>query len=198
MTKDERADGTIPLHEHADDNIQYIRNAIERANVFTAVPGWGMVAIGVLGMVVGGVGQSVWNDQAWIGMWVLTAAVSFAIGMATMARKIRAQGMRLFAGAGARFWAGLLPTLIAGALITIPLQRAGMTDLLPTVWLLLYGAAVITAGASSVRLVPMMGICFMLSGAIAMFGQSRDAAMATGFGGLHVLFGYIIARKYGG
>ena len=198
MRRDDTTDGTIPLHEHADDNIRYIRDAIERANVLTAVPGWGMVAIGVLGMVVGGVGQSVVNDQAWLFMWVLTAALSFTIGLVTMARKIRAQGIRLFAGAGARFWAGLVPTLVAGALITIPLQRAGLTDVLPTVWLLLYGAAVTTAGANSIRLLPMMGICIMLSGAMSLFTPSRDAAMAAGFGGLHVLFGYIIARKYGG
>jgi len=186
------------LDSHAEENLRFIRDTMERASVFTAVPGWGALAIGVIGLVVATITQGVWRDQVWVALWAATAIVSFGIGVVTTARKVRAAGLRMTGGAGARFWAGLVPTLVAGALITVPLVRAGEADLLPTVWLLLYGAAVMTAGWQSVRVLALMGLCFMVAGALAMFSPSRDASMAAGFGGLHVVFGYVIARRHGG
>jgi hypothetical protein len=52
----------------------------------------------------------------------------------------------------------------------------------------------------SVPAVPIMGLCFMVFGAVALFAPPEYANlfMAAGFGGLHLLFGLIIARRYGG
>ena len=94
----------------------------------------------------------------------------------------------------------LAPPLIAGGLLTIVLVRAGLADTIPGVWLLLYGTGVITGGMFSVRAVPAMGLCFMALGALALFSPPAlvNGFMAAGFGGLHLLFGVIIVRKYGG
>lgn len=186
------------IHQSAEENIRFIRDAMEKASTFTAVPGWGNVAIGALALAVAMITAGVANDLYWVAIWVGAAAAAFSVTTWTMSRKVRIVGVRLFSGSGARFWSGLLPTLAAGALLTIPLVRAGATDLLPTAWMLLYGAAIVTAGAHSIRPVPLMGLCFMVAGAIVFFVPSRDAAMAIGFGGLHVVFGYMIARKHGG
>jgi len=186
------------LDAHAGENLQFIRDTMEKASVFTAVPGWGTLAIGVIALAVAMVTRGVWNDQAWIAVWVLTAALCFGVGVVATARKVRVAGLRMTGGAGARFWAGLIPTLVAGALTTVLLMRAGQADLLPPVWLLLYGAAILTAGWHSVRVLVLMGVCIMLAGALSVFSPSRDLTMAAGFGGLHVLFGYVIARQYGG
>jgi hypothetical protein len=66
--------------------------------------------------------------------------------------------------------------------------------------MLLYGAGVVSGGWASVRVVPLMGGCFMAMGAVALFwpGVSQDAMLAAAFGGLHIVFGTIIAVKYGG
>ena len=91
--------------------------------------------------------------------------------------------------------------MLAGGALTMALFWGGGAAFLPGMWLLLYGAAVVSGGgASSVRVVPLMGFCFMALGALALFLPAAwgDAALAAGFGGFHLLFGTIIAVKYGG
>ena len=105
----------------------------------------------------------------------------------------------LFSGPGRKFIAGFAPAIVAGAVLTFVFYRAGVSGFLPGVWLLLYGTAVVSAGASSVRIVPMMGSCFMLLGIVALLLPGwNDLLLPAGFGGLHLLFGTIITVKYGG
>lgn len=189
------------LGGRAEENLRYIRGAMERAASFTSVPGWGILAMGTMAVATALATAGIHSGARWLAVWVAVAAAAFGVGVATTAIKARQTGIPLFGGAGARFWVGLLPPLVAGALLTAPLARAGFTSLLPAVWMLVYGAGVTTAGAHSIRLVPVMGMCFMGAGALALLfpmPAARDVVMAAGFGGLHVVFGYIIARRHGG
>jgi hypothetical protein len=106
----------------------------------------------------------------------------------------------VFSYSGRRFVLSYVPPLIVGALLTLAFVRSGQMSALPGAWLLLYGTGVVTGGAFSVRVVPLMGLCFMALGAVALFGPESwgNLLMAAGFGGLHILFGVIIARRYGG
>ena len=117
-----------------------------------------------------------------------------------MDRKARAVGIPLMSGPGRKVVFSLSPPLIAGALLTIVLVRARLTSAIPGSWLLLYGTGVVTGGMFSVPAVPLMGLCFMILGAAALFAPPAfsDWFMGAGFGVLHLIFGVIIARKYGG
>ena len=188
------------LHERAMDNLRYIRETMERATAFTAISGWGEVAIGVTALLASVVAARQLTNTMWLAVWVVEGTISLLIAGWSMDRKARAAQMPLVSGPGRKAVFSLSPPIIAGGLLTIVLFRAGLTNVIPGVWLLLYGTGVITGGMFSVPAVPIMGICFMGLGAAALFvpAQFANWFMAAGFGGLHIVFGVIIARKYGG
>jgi hypothetical protein len=188
------------LHDRAMDNLRYIRETMERATPFTGISGWGEIAIGGTAFIASFIAAQEPTFKAWFAVWVAEGLISLLIAGWSMDRKARAAHMPLVTGPGRKAVFSLAPPLIAGALLTLVLARAGAASAIPGMWLLLYGTGVITGGMFSVRAVPAMGLCFMLLGAVALFSPAAFANwfMAAGFGGLHVLFGVIIVRKYGG
>ena len=188
------------LHDRAMDNLRYIRETMERATPFTGISGRGEMAIGATALAACLIASQQPTFNSWLAIWLAEGVISLLIAGWSMDRKARAAQVPLFSGSGRKAVFSLAPPVIAGGLLTIVLVRAGLTDLVPGVWLLLYGTGVITGGMFSVRAVPAMGLCFMVLGAVALFSPPASANwfMAVGFGGLHILFGAIIVRKYGG
>jgi hypothetical protein len=182
------------------DNLAFIRNTMEAAGSFTAVSGWGMVAVGLLAIVVAFVASVQKTPTASLNVWLVAAVLSPAIAVWAMVRKARTAKMPLLSGPGRKFLLSFSPPMVVGALLTFVLYRAGFVDVIPGVWLLLYGTGVVAGGAFSVRIVPVMGICFMVAGVIALFAPSTWSHVILGaaFGGLHIAFGIPIARSYGG
>ena len=201
--KREAPEGEEPapaLHDRAMDNLRFIRETMERATAFTAVPGWGQFIIGVTALFAALVASQQQTREAWLGVWFAEACLSLVIAGWAMSRKARAASTPLLSQPGRKLVINFAPPMFVGALLTIVFWRAGLGGLLPAVWLLLYGTGVITGGAFSVRPVPVMGLCFMFVGAGALFcpPQWGDAFLAAGFGLLHIVFGLHIARNYGG
>ncbi len=123
----------------------------------------------------------------------------FFLAIAATQNKAQRAGVPLTSGPGRKFALSFLPAAVAGAILTFILYQAGWFAVLPGTWLLLYGAGVVSAGALSVAIVPAMGTSFMLLGIIALlFPGWGNLCMALGFGGLHLAFGFSIARRYGG
>jgi hypothetical protein len=188
------------LHEHAMDNLRYIRRTLERAGEFTAVPGVGGMWMGSTALAAAWVAGPRTSAPRWLAVWLIEAVAALLIGIASAALKSRRVRMPLLSGPGRKFLAGFAPAMLTGAVLTVVLLRCGLPGVLPGIWLLLYGTAVVSGGAASVRAVPAMGVCFMLTGVLALFlpAVSGDVLLAAGFGGLHIVFGTIIAVKYGG
>ncbi|MBZ5580190.1 MAG: hypothetical protein LAP40_26825 [Acidobacteriia bacterium] len=188
------------LHERAMDNLRYIRQTMERAGSFTSVPGVGGILMGLTALAAALAAARQAEARRWLAVWVVEAVVALLIGVAATARKSARARMPLLSAPGRRFVAGFMPAMAAGAVLTMVLFRAGGLAFLPGIWLLLYGTSVVSGGAASVRVVPLMGACFMVAGVVALAGPAGwgNLLLAGGFGGLHILFGIVITVKYGG
>jgi hypothetical protein len=190
----------VSINERAFENLRFIRETMERAASFTAVPGWGGILMGVSALLTALISSRLPSKDLWVASWLGEAVLALAIGGWAMAQKARAVQSTLLDGPGRKFALGLCPAMIAGVVLTLVLYRNALFGLMPGVWLLLYGVAVVTGGAYSVNVVPIMGVSFMVLGTIALFSPLAWANwfMAAGFGALQIVFGVIIARRYGG
>jgi hypothetical protein len=190
----------VALRDRAMDNLRYIRETMERSASFTHVSGLGGVGMGIVALVAAWFAARATEPAVWLAIWLVAAAVSFALSALMMARKSHAEGVPLLSGPGRRFAWNMIPPLAAGGVLTVALARAGAFGLLPGTWLLLYGVSIVTGGSYSVRLIPLMGGIFMLLGLAAFASPAAwgDAYMAIAFGGLHIVFGLVIWRMYGG
>lgn len=190
----------IPIHQHALENLKFIRDTMERASPFTAVPGWGGLAMGLTALVAAIVAAFQTDTQTWLAVWLIEAFVAIGIGCYSMHRKSVAAGEPLLSGPARKFALSFAPPLLAGALLTGVLYTKGQAELLPGLWLILYGTGVITGGAFSVRLIPVMGASFVGLGAVCLFSPPAwgNWFLLAGFGAMHMLFGLVIARRYGG
>ncbi|MDP9192471.1 MAG: hypothetical protein M3P06_12295 [Acidobacteriota bacterium] len=189
-----------PIRDHALSNLRYIREAMERASSFTSIPGWGGVAVGITAIAAAVLAHRFGLSSEWLLVWLGEAVLAAAIAGATMVRKA-ARSQVSFRGAPARrFFISYFAPIVAGAALTIFLASHGFHTALPATWLLLYGASFVSSGAYSIPVVPVMGVCFMLLGIAACFVPFAvaNALLGVGFGGLHVIFGWVIATRYGG
>ncbi len=200
------------LHDRALQDISFIRRTMEGAASFTDVPGWGLVVLGVMAVGAAALAQQQPTAESWLMVWLSAALLGATLGSAAMILKMKRRvgdgGALLLSIPARKFLFGFWPAMLAGALLTFALidpYIAGVEPhiaerVLPGTWLLLYGIGVTTAGAYSIRAVPMMGFGFIALGALALFipAVDGDLMMALGFGGLQMVFGVRIARRHGG
>ena len=188
------------LAPNVAENLRFIRDTMERSAAFTAVSGWGQVFLGVTAFLAAGLAARQVSPLAWLQVWLAEAMLALATGLLSCTWKANRRGLPLFSGPARKVVLGLAPPLVAGAFLTFLLVRFRLLSALPPAWLLLYGAGIMTGGAYSVPIVPVMGICFMLLGGLAVLGPVAwgNWFLALGFGGLHVIFGWLVARRHGG
>jgi len=187
------------IEDHALSNLRYIREAMERASAFTSIPGWGGVWIGLTAIAATFLARNA-AGRDFLLIWLGEASVAGLIAGATMFRKATRANVSFRGGPARRFFVSYLAPILAGAALTFVLARGGLYAALPATWLLLYGASFISSGAYSIPLVPVMGVCYMLIGLVACFVPlaTGNVLLGVGFGGLHLVFGFLIARRYGG
>src|SRR3954467_14355330 len=99
------------LHDRAMDNLRFIRETMERAGSFTAVPGWGGVLMGVTALAAGLVSRRMQSRECWFVTWMVEAVVASAIGVLETLRKAKIP-KTILQGPGRKFAMSLLPAFI--------------------------------------------------------------------------------------
>lgn len=173
---------------------------MERAGSFTAVSGAGVALAGVIALVAGLAAARQPTSARWLGVWIGAAVVALAVSIGFTVRKARLSGQPLTSGPGRKALLAFSPAVLAGALLTVALMRAGKPELLAGMWLVVYGAGVMAGGALSASIIPVLGLLFIGLGGAALLAPPEfgNWFMLAGFGGLHIAFGLAIARRYGG
>ena len=182
------------------EQIAFIRSTMENAGSFTAVPGRGQMLIGATALAAAYIATLQTSQERWLLVWLAEAVVALAIASVAIPLKAKRTRQSLWSGPARKFVLSFTPPMVVGALLTGVMFAGGIPQAIPAMWLMLYGTAVITGGAFSTGIVPVMGLCFLTLGAIASIAPATwiDWEMALGFGGLHLLFGGIISRRHGG
>lgn len=189
---------TVALEAHAVNQLRFIRSTMERAAIFTALPGWGGVAVGFTALIAGNLAKNRPLSQQCT-IWAVEAVWASLLGGVALFHKAQTSGQSLASRPARRALFSFAVPLFAGLCLTAAVYRAGLLWLLPSVWMMLYGTAVVSAGAHSVRIVPAMGLCFTVCGALSLINPTLgNAWMTVAFGLLHIAFGWVIARRYGG
>ena len=192
-------DRAAAVPPEAVEDLRFIRETMARSASFTAVPGYGQVVMGATALAAAWIASTRSAPHLWFKTWLAEAMIAATIGAFAVHFKAQRTGVTLTSGPARKFAFSFLPPLAAAVMLTSILHSAGMFRALPGTWLLLYGTGVVTAGAFSVSAVPVMGVCFMLTGVVALVAPaSSNICMAAGFGGLHIIFGLLVARRYGG
>jgi len=188
------------MQARAMDNLRFIRETMEAAGTFTAVSGWGQVVIGITAILAALLASQEPSPVEWVLVWAAEAILALLISVWFMYSKARLASLPLLTSSARKLLFSFTPVFVVGMVVTFALVKRELAALLPGVWMLLYGTAVVAAGAFSVRIVPVMGASFIVVGAVALFASPawHTALMIVGFGALHILFGFIIARRHGG
>jgi hypothetical protein len=190
----------VHLSDHAIENLRFIRETMERSTHFTAVPGYGGILMGVTALVTAYIASQQIYLRDWLITWLVEAGLAFSIGFLAMWQKSKIADQPLFSTPAKKFAFGFTPPLIAGVVITLGLWRYEHYEMMAPVWMLLYGTSVVTGGAFSVKIVPVMGWVFISLGAFAFALPAAYGNYFLGFsfGIVHIVFGAIIARRFGG
>ncbi len=193
-------DEPVNIGDRAIDNVKFIREMMERSASFTAVPGYGGILMGITAVVAAYIANTQIYLRDSLMTWLIEAFLAFAIGFLAMWQKSKIAGQSLFSTPARKFAYGFIPPLVVGVVIVLGLWRYEYYYVMAPVCMLCYGAAVACGGAFSARVVPVMGWCFIVLGAIAFLLPTNfgNLMMGASFGLLHIIFGAIIARRYGG
>jgi hypothetical protein len=194
-----RTNNTVALDRHALGTLNYIRASIDAAGT-VPVPGTTGIAMGTVGVLAALLASIPGLAEYWIAIWLTAAVGAAALGAVLIARQAARGELMLYRGPTRKLMLCLCPALLAGAVLTAVLGQVGEIRLMPGIWLLLYGCAVLSAAmmtASAVaRLIGSMGVFFVLFGAIALELPLRwhNVVLGLGFGALHLIFGVLIGR----
>jgi hypothetical protein len=186
---------TVRLDSHAAATLRYIRSSMEGA-VLLAVPGSAGIVLGTIGLLAMALCLAPGLSKYWLGIWLGAALIGAVAGSILIVRESSLRDLRLAGTPLLKFALYLSPTLGAGLVMTAVHWYGGNLHAIPGTWLLLYGCALVTASAATIRIIATLGALYILFGlaALLLADDLQIWILGAGFGGLHIVFGFLIRR----
>jgi membrane-associated HD superfamily phosphohydrolase len=202
--------------DEAQARMQEIQRIMERATLFTLLPGMAAVIGGVLVLAGCAVSYAMFRSLDFAGILHLSfasqaafCAMWFVIGVigvlleVILTTRAAARQQLVPANRPMRVAAfSLTPSVVVAMVLTFKFlirvePRAEEIQYIVPVWMMLYGTGVYTAGLFSIRPPRILGLAFLASGIVALlcFPGYGVVSAALSFGLLHVVFGLYILQK---
>jgi len=210
--------------DEAQDRIQEIQRIMERATLWTILPGTASVIGGLLVLVGCGVSclmfrligdpqfslidfacllQLPLNTQiAFCVMWFLIVVAGFVLEIHFAQVQAKRQGVSTKGRPAKLTVLSLTPSIIIAMVLTvkflIPTElRPHEIQYIGPIWMMLYGIGVYTAGLFSIRAPRILGLAFIAAGiaSLLVFQQYGVVTVALSFGLLHIVFGLTVLGK---
>ncbi len=201
-----------PLDE-AREHLRVIRQTMERSTKYSTLSGLSGVLIGLVAIV------GVWLThlisppdsilEAWllspgyplhVGIiWLAVLALAIAIDFVANKRRAARVGKTVMSPIGGHIILAALPAFFGGAVLTYFLLQHNLAFSVWGVWMLCYGLAICAVGLFSVKPVSVLGGAFVLAGAVTLLlpPSAQLPMMALTFGGFHIGYGILMARRHG-
>ena len=202
--------------DEAQARMQEIQRIMERATLFTLLPGTAAVIGGLLVLAGCAVSYAMFHsldfadiDRLTLGQQVGFCVMWFAIGVigvlidVILTTQAAARQQLMPTSRPMRVAAfSLTPSVVVAMVLTvkflIPLEpKAEEIQYIVPLWMMLYGTGVYTAGLFSIRPPRVLGLTFLASGVVALlaFPQYGVVSAALSFGLFHIAFGLYVLNK---
>jgi hypothetical protein len=193
VAQDVQLRAPVRLDSHAAATLRYIRSSMEGA-VSLAVPGSAGIVLGLIGLMAAALSSAPSLHEHWLSIWLGSALVAGTAGSILIVRESSLRNLRLAGTPLRKFALCLFPSIGAGLAMTAVHWNGGNLHAIPGTWLLMYGCALIAASAATTRLIALLGGLFALLGFVALLlpDNLQILMLGAGFGGLHMVFGFII------
>ena len=191
-----RPSATVMIDSHALATLRYIRASMDAART-VAVPGSAGMGVGAIGVAAAILSSGALHAY-WLTVWLCAAGVGAIAGALLLARESSASsGFRLSGTPVRKVFLHLLPSLGAGAVLTLVLCKSGNLHAIPGTWLLLYGCALLHTSAVTTRLIAVLGGVFvgLALFAFALADTQQTLILGIGFGAVHMSYGAVMMRR---
>jgi hypothetical protein len=199
----------------AEEHLRVIRSLMEKATIYRAISAPTALVGGLLSMIVGLLLYFQWErifgvdtnkSSVFIGSWLVVLGLTGAVNACIIHHEAKRRGEK-FVSAGMKkaLWA-LFPPLLCGAGFTVVLSHA--YQVLPCVWMIFYGLALLATTHFSPRAIPRLGWGFVFAGLLAawwlFYGRDQNTLrgfetpnlfMLITFGGFHLIYAVCTWRR---
>ena len=189
--------------ERAEHTLETIRTLMDRSQRYEHLSGYsGLLAGGtaLLGCAALGFNLLPFGPRLdFAVVWSTVFAVAFAGHLVITFGRARQRGEPVWSRQARTVLLAVLPSLGASVAITVLMGRLDRLDLLPALWLLLYGCGALATSFFAPRSIAWLGATCLTMGIISLVVLSGHAimTMALGFGATHIAFGVsvLVAEK---